>query len=186
MNPRSLLSRRRLLAGAVIVAGLGAGLPAICGLRARREGAAKTGAVDPVVGSAAPPLAGDGPDGSRAELSRYAGSVVLVNVWASWCQPCWREMPLLLGARRRWSQDGVVLFGLNTGDSMQQAAEFLGKVEAKDVPVVSDPDSRLAVRWGVRGVPETFAVDRAGTIAARRIGEVDQAWLDATIPPLLP
>lgn len=178
------LTRRGLLAAAAAVAALGAGLPV---LRRAWSPAVRVQApqVDPVVGMAAPPLSGKGPGGAAADLSRYAGSVVLLNVWASWCRPCWQEMPLLLQAWQRWRGQGVVLFGLNTGDAPQPATEFLTRVGALEVPVVSDPDGMLAVQWGVRGVPETFAVNRSGMVAARRIGEVDQAWLDSALPPLL-
>lgn len=186
----ALLTRRLVLAGAVLVTG-GLAVRMVLPALAQSNGDAAGGhphedwRVDPLVGTAAPALQGPGPTGAVADLARLHGMVVLVNVWGSWCQPCWEEMPLLLRAQQRWGDQGMRLFGLNTADRPEQALRLMRDAGAMEVPTVSDPDRRRAHAWSVRGLPETFVVARDATIAGRRSGKVDQGWLDATIPPLL-
>ncbi|WP_143194000.1 TlpA family protein disulfide reductase [Micromonospora sp. CB01531] len=138
-----------------------------------------------VAGTPAPALSGPTLDGGHFALSDVRGQVVLVNVFASWCGPCRDELPLLVDAEREWSPRGVRLVGLNIRDGAEAVRALLDETGAKGLTVVPDPDGTRAVEWGVRGVPETFVVDRDGRLVDRRQGVVTRQWLEQRIAPLL-
>jgi cytochrome c biogenesis protein CcmG/thiol:disulfide interchange protein DsbE len=96
-----------------------------------------------------------------------SGKVTVVNVWASWCGPCRAEHPLLMELGRR--QD-IQLFGLNYKDAPENARRFLGTLGQPFAAVGADESGRVAVDWGVYGVPETFIVDGKGAIRYKWIG----------------
>lgn len=96
-------------------------------------------------GSAAADLVGSALDGSHFDLTSYHGSIVVINVWASWCSPCRAELPLLAGAERTWSADGVVVVGLNLRDSAEAAQALLNEAEATNLITVADPTGEMAV-----------------------------------------
>lgn len=130
-----------------------------------------------LLGQPAPPLHGRTLDGGHFALDSLEGSVVLVNVWASWCGPCRNELPLIRDASRRWADEGVEVVTINTRDGPVAARALLEEVNATDLLTVRDSKGRLAVAWGATGVPETFVVDRSGIVRARRVGEVTPEWL---------
>ncbi len=138
-----------------------------------------------LVDGPAPPLAGATLDGDNFDLADHRGEVVLVNVWASWCVPCRREYPLLQQAQRELGPLGVQLVGINTQDSDEEARAFLDGLGGENYPSVLDPDGRLAVEWGIFGVPETFVVDQDGRLVARHVGELSGEWLTTNVLPLL-
>lgn len=134
---------------------------------------------------AAPGLAGTTLDGGHVDLADSRGDVVLVNVWASWCAPCREEMPLLADASRRFGGRGLRVVGVDTMDRVPEARAFLASLGDVPFPHLVDPEGRVALDWGAVGVPETFVVDRGGTVVARAFGPVTDAWLDEHVVPLL-
>jgi cytochrome c biogenesis protein CcmG/thiol:disulfide interchange protein DsbE len=141
------------------------------------------------VGGPAPALRGTTLDGATFDLAANRGSVVLVNVWASWCGPCRDEIPLLDAAARGLGPRGLMVVGVDTQDKPQRARTFLaevaGTVGTIAYPSVDDSAGRVAVDWGTFGVPETFVVDRDGIVRARVVGEVSPRWIDDQVVPLL-
>ncbi|MFI6231223.1 TlpA family protein disulfide reductase [Micromonospora echinospora] len=134
---------------------------------------------------AAPALAGTTLTGEPFDLAAARGDVVLVNVFASWCGPCRDELPLLAEITRDWSPRGLQVVGLNLRDGPDAVRALLRETRADALTVLPDPDGVRAVEWGVRGVPETFLVDRDGRIVARRNGVITRPWLEAKVSPLL-
>ncbi|MEO9248241.1 TlpA disulfide reductase family protein [Citricoccus nitrophenolicus] len=132
----------------------------------------------------APPLSGLDLQGEPRDIGDLAGEVVVVNVWASWCGPCRDEMPVLQDAQEDLGDDGLQVLGINTRD-LPGAAESLVAETGVSFPSVVDTEGTLAVEWGVSGMPQTFVVDRDGTIAAHRFGAVDREWIESTIAPLV-
>jgi cytochrome c biogenesis protein CcmG/thiol:disulfide interchange protein DsbE len=132
----------------------------------------------------APALVGTTLSGDRFDLAEARGQVVLVNVFASWCGPCRDELPLLIEAGRRWSPHGLRLVGLNLRDGAQAVQALLDATGADGFTVLPDHDGTRAIEWGVRGVPETFVVDRDGRIVAYQSGVVTRAWLEAHLTAL--
>jgi cytochrome c biogenesis protein CcmG/thiol:disulfide interchange protein DsbE len=124
-----------------------------------------------------------GADGTGS-LAEHRGKVVVLNVWASWCDPCRSEMPLLQRTHERIAdQDGIVL-GIDTQDATEDALRFLAEYDI-DFPSLRDRDREYGRELGVSGYPETFLIDRQGRITALRRGPITQEWLDENLQPLL-
>jgi cytochrome c biogenesis protein CcmG/thiol:disulfide interchange protein DsbE len=110
------------------------------------------------------------------------GEVSLVNVFASWCAECRREHPLLMDISAR----GLVpVHGLNYKDTPKDAKEWLDGLGDPYTRTGADIDGRVAIDFGVYGVPETFVIDQAGRIAHKHIGAMDARDLRETILPLI-
>ncbi|MHB8494748.1 MAG: DsbE family thiol:disulfide interchange protein [Casimicrobiaceae bacterium] len=110
------------------------------------------------------------------------GDVSLVNVFASWCVACREEHPLLLQIHRA----GVVpIHGLNYKDRPADAARWLDEMGDPYTRTGADLDGRVAIDWGVYGVPETFVINRDGTIAYKHIGAITPAVWTKTLLPLI-
>lgn len=98
------------------------------------------------------------------------GRAVVVNFWASWCGPCIEEAPDLQAAHARYEEQGVVVLGVNVQDSERDAQAFVDE-HGITYPVVRDPNLTLYRQLGVRGLPETFFVDRNGVFIGIGSGE---------------
>lgn len=138
-----------------------------------------------LIGRPAPPLSGTALTGDAVDIAGWRGSVVLVNVWASWCVPCQREQPLLVDAYARLAPRGVRFVGINVRDRPEQARAFLQRYGNAPWPSVVDPDGRRAVEWGTFALPETYLVDRSGTVVAKAVGELQAQWLQDNLLPLV-
>lgn len=110
------------------------------------------------------------------------GQVSLVNVFASWCVACREEHPLLM---RLKAQGVVPIHGLNYKDKPDDAARWLDGMGDPYTRTGADLDGRVAIDWGVYGVPETFVVDARGRIAFKRVGPITPEILDSEILPLI-
>ena len=110
------------------------------------------------------------------------GTVSLVNVFASWCVACREEHPLLMELKR----GGVVpIHGLNYKDRPEDAARWLDGLGDPYTRACADTDGRVAIDWGVYGVPETFVVDADGIVRFKLIGPMTREVLNQTILPLI-
>ena len=127
------------------------------------------------------PLLGKKGDGSLAD---YKGKVVVLNMWASWCEPCREEMPLLQKVHQQIAGKGGVVLGVDTQDASNKAIDFLQATKAT-FPSVRDRDRSYGRDFGVTGYPETFLIDRKGRVAALQRFPVTQKWLDQHLPKLL-
>jgi cytochrome c biogenesis protein CcmG/thiol:disulfide interchange protein DsbE len=137
----------------------------------------------PLVGRAAPDFTLAQLDGEPVTLSKLRGQVVVVNFWASWCAECHTEQPALNQTWQRFRDSGVVVVGVNFEDTADDAGDYV-RATGVEYPVVEDSDSRTALAFGVRGIPETFLIDRTGRIVDRIIGPVDATKLADRIGPL--
>jgi cytochrome c biogenesis protein CcmG/thiol:disulfide interchange protein DsbE len=134
----------------------------------------------PVPDFALPPVQGLTAGLSSGDLR--AGAPSLVNVFASWCGPCRTEHPLLMDI----AKSGIVaLHGLNYKDKPDAAASFLRSLGDPYRRTGADRDGRVAIEWGVYGVPETFLIDGKGRIVFKHVGPLTQDVLDKTILPKL-
>ncbi len=130
-----------------------------------------------------PELKEDGkpvPGFSSDDLAR--GKVSVVNVWASWCIPCFQEHPLLVELARR---SGAPIYGMNYKDEPANARRFLGRLGNPFVAVGADRRGRVAIDWGVYGVPETFIVDGTGRIVYKHVGPIDARALEQKLLPII-
>ena len=110
------------------------------------------------------------------------GQVWVLNVWASWCAPCREEHPLLVEAAQK---KAVTLVGLNYKDDPRNADEWLRKLGDPYEKIAVDRDGRVAIDYGVYGVPETFVIDREGIIRMKHIGPLTPEVWSRDVLPLL-
>jgi cytochrome c biogenesis protein CcmG, thiol:disulfide interchange protein DsbE len=135
-------------------------------------------------GTPAPPLALPGLDGGRVDLAALRGRPVVVNFWATWCEPCVREFPLLRAAAGAHRPDRLAVVGVLSGDRPAAARAFVRRQQAT-WPVALDPSSATAAAWGAVGLPHTFFLRPDGTLASHQLGELTQASLDRQLAGIL-
>jgi cytochrome c biogenesis protein CcmG, thiol:disulfide interchange protein DsbE len=134
-----------------------------------------------LVGQRAPVFAlKDLRSGRVISMADLLGHPVVINFWASWCIECVQEHPNLLATWRRYGDAGVVFLSIVYQDSPGAAAEF-EQWWGKGWPDLEDPGAHTALNYGVRGVPETFFIDRRGIIRFHQIGPSTYALLDERI-----
>ena len=110
------------------------------------------------------------------------GKVWLLNVWASWCVSCREEHPVLVD----FAQTGIVpIYGLDYKDTRDEALKWLDRLGNPYQASLFDPDGRVGIDYGVYGVPETYVIDRTGTIRYKQIGPITPEILHDKIVPLL-
>jgi len=138
----------------------------------------------PLIGKAAPAftLAQLHDPGKTLAPADLRGQVWLLNVWASWCVSCRVEHPLLL----ELAKAGIVpVVGLDYKDKPDEGRAWLAQHGDQYRVSVQDVDGRAGIDWGVYGVPETFVIDKNGTIRYKHIGPVTAEALHQTIVPLV-
>ena len=139
----------------------------------------------PLVGRVASPFALTTFDGTPVTLAGLRGKVVVLNFWASWCNPaCYDEAPVLEQMWQTYRERGVVVVGVDMQDTSEAAQAFIQRfgLTFSNAP---DPQGKLAVEYGVYGVPKTFFVGRDGTIRGKHVGALTDAVIRAKLEPLL-
>lgn len=123
----------------------------------------------PLMGKPAPPFTLTLFDGRPLSLEELRGKVVFLNFWASWCPPCRAEARTLEAAWQAYKDRDVVFIGANIQDQEPNARAFLEEFRIT-YPNGLDRGSRVAIAYGVWGLPETFIVDRQGRITYKHVG----------------
>ncbi len=136
----------------------------------------------------APDISGTTLDGDSWSLASYRGSVVVINIWASWCAPCRAEAPALKAVSEDLADNGVVFVGLNTRDSDTTARAF-EKNFGITYPSVIDTDGQLQLRFAAdvnpSAIPSTIVIDQEGRVAGRILGRASESTLRAVIEPVM-
>jgi thiol-disulfide isomerase/thioredoxin len=125
--------------------------------------------------------------GQSVELSNLRGKLVLVNLWATWCEPCLREMPSLERLQSRLGDRIAVLAVSEDRGGDKIVAPFIAKLGLKSVKIYIDPKSEVGHALGVRGLPTSFVIDREGKVRGRVEGaaEWDSPKILSVLEPLL-
>jgi cytochrome c biogenesis protein CcmG/thiol:disulfide interchange protein DsbE len=111
-----------------------------------------------------------------------SGEVTIVNMWASWCGPCVQEHPQLVALKQQY---GLRLVGINYKDEPAAARRFLARYGNPFDAIGADTTGRVAIDWGVYGVPETYVVDGRGRIAFKFVGPLSAAAIKDQILPAI-
>jgi cytochrome c biogenesis protein CcmG/thiol:disulfide interchange protein DsbE len=167
------VSARALLSFLAVLAVVG-----LLGFGLLSKGKANIAVGDPVPDKTLPHLEGGG-EGSIAD---YRGRWVLVNLWASWCEPCRAEAPVLEGFAN--SHPGMTVLGINVQDNSDDALAFVRDHHLTYPQLRSVGDERSEA-FGSTGVPENFLVDPSGHLALIWRGVVDRQFLDEQVAPLI-
>ena len=119
------------------------------------------------------------------EIADYRGKWVLVNFWASWCEPCRSEAPALEAFQQQHARDGFTVLGIDLDDNTDDASAFVRRY-GLSYPQLRDGDgSDRRDAYGMTGFPESFLVDPSGKLALIRRGPVDQKFLAVAVAPLI-
>jgi cytochrome c biogenesis protein CcmG/thiol:disulfide interchange protein DsbE len=152
---------------------------AFIGVLATRKSALDRQVRSPLLGQDAPSITGTSiTSGARVDLAALQGKYVLVNFFASWCEPCQHEQPQLV----KWAHEAPThaIVGVLFSDTPGPAKAFL-QGNAGDWPAVADADGQLALNYGVRGPPESYLLNPQGVVIAKFVGEVTAAGLDRIV-----
>lgn len=132
-----------------------------------------------VIDASAPDLSITDLAGDSLNLSDYEGQIVVVNFWATWCEPCVREMPLLESFAGE--QVGVTVLAVTNpldGQTLADIEQFIADYDLENMDFGLDKDGMLAIRFNAFAKPMTFIIDAAGIVRARHIGELTRQDLD--------
>ena len=122
--------------------------------------------------------------GRTFDLQSLRGNVVVVNFWASWCQPCRDEAPIFAEELHRHASQGLRIVGVNSQDFPSDARDFARTFHVT-YPLVHDGSNDITTRWGVSGFPATFVIARDGTVRWYQPQEITAQELDRAILPIL-
>lgn len=120
----------------------------------------------------------------NANLKELRGRPVMINFWASWCAPCRQEAPVLESVWREYADQGVIFLGIAWSDTEKKALEYLAEYEIS-YPNAPDLELKVANKYNLRGVPETYFVDSDGVIQAYHEGPMNAETLRNYLTSLL-
>ena len=138
------------------------------------------------VGGTAPDFQLQDLDGQSVALSNLQGNPVLLNFWATWCPPCRSEMPYIQQVYDEWSDKGLVVLTINTGESSTTVKEFM-QANGLSLPVLLDRGGEVAEKYNIRGIPTTFFIDKDGIIQVKIIGAFpNEAAIEQNLGKIIP
>ena len=137
------------------------------------------------VNYSAPELTLTDTQGISRSLNEYRGQVVLINLWATWCIPCTKEMPTLQSFYNEYKQQGFAVIAINDGQPRQDVLQFAKDYDL-EFPIWLDP-TYIATEQAFKtmNLPTSFVIDREGIVQFMWVGGISREMLDARIAPLI-
>ncbi len=136
------------------------------------------------VNYAAPELSLQNINGETEALADYRDKVVLVNNWATWCPPCKAEMPTLVAYHNAHIADGFTVIAVEAGEPADLVSQFADSFQMT-FPVWLDPNGKSLRAFGNGTLPNSYVIDRTGTVRYAWTGEISQAMLEKYVTPLI-
>jgi peroxiredoxin len=150
-----------------------------------RSNEASLSSVVPVpVNFAAPELSLENRNGQTESLVDYRDRVVLVNNWATWCPPCKAEMPTLAAYYNEHQAEGFTIIAIEAGDPADVVARFVQSYNL-EFPMWLDPNGAALRAFGNGTLPNSYVIDRSGTVRYAWTGEINKAMFEKYVTPLL-
>jgi len=170
--PRSVVNLRRTRTALWIAVAVAVPITMLVLVLATRPSAETRAVESPLLGKPAPAAEGTTVDGGKASLAELRGRWVVVNFFATWCVPCRTEHPELIRfAESHEAAGDVEVMGIVYSDSASAVRDFQA-ANGGTWPMLTDPDGRIALDFGVGGVPESFLIDPDGIIVSKILGGV--------------
>lgn len=132
----------------------------------------------------APDLALQNLNGETESLAEYRGQVVLVNNWATWCPPCKAEMPTLVAYYNKHAADGFSVIAIEAGDPLESVRQFAQQY-GMNFPVWLDPRGEALNAFRNGTLPNSYVIDRTGTVRLAWTGEISMEMLEKYVTPLI-
>ncbi|MEI7846580.1 MAG: TlpA disulfide reductase family protein [Chloroflexota bacterium] len=132
----------------------------------------------------APALALENTKGKTESLADFHDKVVLVNNWATWCPPCKAEMPTLVDFYNEHAKDGLMIVAIEAGESKDQVQEF-ADLYKMPFSVWVDPDGKSLNAFKNGNLPNSYVIDRTGTVRLMWTGEINRETLEKYVTPML-
>ena len=122
--------------------------------------------------------------GRAFRLSNYRGRVVVLDFWATWCDPCKQEIPHFIAMQNQYASQGLQVLGVSMDDDAPPVRQFQEKFQMNYPVAIGNP--KLADQYGgILGLPITFVIDRNGRITARHVGATDPSIIETEVQKLL-
>lgn len=121
-------------------------------------------------------------------LHDYRGKVVLINFWATWCPPCRKEMPALEALYQKLGSESFAVLAVNQWEDADHVFAYTGDLNVfPTFPILFDPESAISEKYGVKGLPTSFLIDKKGQLVYRAVGgrDFDHAEVERLIRVLL-
>jgi peroxiredoxin len=135
----------------------------------------------PEFNAIAPQFALDNLNGGQVNLERLRGSTVVINFWATWCEPCRIEMPILQAFYEAHQGQGLRVVAINLGESSDLVRAWVDEF-GLTFDILLDPQQSIAALYQIRGQPSTYVVSPSGIITAIFYGPVSAEQLQALMP----
>jgi thiol-disulfide isomerase/thioredoxin len=116
--------------------------------------------------------------GGAQRLSSLRGRVVFINFWATWCEPCERELPAFAEFMAGQPRGGPIILAVNAGETADQIETFLADIAIGGIPILLDRDYRVNDAYDADFLPTTYVIDPAGVVQDRHVGEMTLAQLN--------
>ncbi|WP_303904694.1 TlpA family protein disulfide reductase [Thiohalomonas denitrificans] len=125
-------------------------------------------------------------EGGELRLEQLRGKVIYLDFWASWCAPCRKSFPFMNELQTRYGEQGLVVVAVNLDKDQKLVEQFLAKYPAQ-FTVAYDPKGETAERFGVKGMPSSYLIDRDGEIRLSHVGfrDKDRSELETGIRDVL-
>lgn len=123
--------------------------------------------------------------GGTINSTNFAGKVVVLDFWATWCPPCRAEIPGLIELQKKYQAQGLIIVGVSVDQASADTVKSFAKKMGINYPVVMAESKVVAAYGGIEGLPTTFIIDRAGRIVKQHLGFTEKAEFETEIKALL-
>jgi thiol-disulfide isomerase/thioredoxin len=124
-------------------------------------------------------------DGRDVSSAQFAGKVVVIDFWATWCGPCREEIPGYIALQKKYGADKLAIVGLSLDAAGPDVVKAFMKKHGVNYPMVMADDAAVGAFGGVEGIPTTFLIDRTGQIRDRKVGAEEAASYERKIAALM-